>query len=253
MRDYFIAVNPTLWDVVDVGITFPSGNATLTQDQALYIQRNYQALHLIKSSLCAEEFDKVDGLQSTKEAWNTLFINHKGTKRVREGRIRALESELNRFICKENETPQEMIEDHLITIKESKLSKEMSKIHEEIKKKNGVALKASHKNKEKEASTSSKATIKKDDDDSDSESMDEEEIALFMRRIRKVMKRGGFFYKNKNKDKNKRMSKRPCFGCGKEGHFLANCLEVKIKRNDSSKFDKRKHKKKVGEAHLGQE
>src|SRR5688572_9745289 len=43
------------------------------------------------------------------------------------------------------------------------------------------------------------------------------------------------------------------FGCGKEGHFITNCLEVKIKKNDSSKFDKSKYKKNVGEAHLGQE
>jgi hypothetical protein len=35
----------------------------------------------------------VDGLKSAKELWDTLFINHEGTKQVREGRIRALESE----------------------------------------------------------------------------------------------------------------------------------------------------------------
>ncbi|XP_012700660.1 uncharacterized protein LOC105914187 [Setaria italica] len=305
MRDYLIAVNPTLWDVVEVGITFSREDATLTQDQGIDIQCNYQALHLIKSSLCAEEFDKIDGLQSTKEVWDTLFISHQGTRRVREGRIRALESELNRFIIRENETSQEMynrlnkiinkikslgsdkwgrrevvdkilsfymsrdvqlsilirekrgfkkftlkdmigrIEEHLITIKESKLSQEMFKIHEQLEKNNGVALKASNKNKEKGASTSSKATIKEDSDDSDSESMDEEEIALFMRRINKVMKRGGFFDKNKDKNKTKRKSKRPCFGCGKEGHFIANCPEVKMKKNNSSKFDKSKYKKNV--------
>uniref|UniRef100_K3Y1N7 DUF4219 domain-containing protein n=1 Tax=Setaria italica TaxID=4555 RepID=K3Y1N7_SETIT len=84
MRNYLIAVNPALWDIVEV------------------------ALHLIKSSLCAEEFDKIDGLQSAKEVWGTLFINHQGTRRVIEGIITLLESELNRFIIRENETPQEM-------------------------------------------------------------------------------------------------------------------------------------------------
>uniref|UniRef100_K3Y321 DUF4219 domain-containing protein n=1 Tax=Setaria italica TaxID=4555 RepID=K3Y321_SETIT len=108
MRDYLIAVNPTLWDIVEVCITFPHGDDTLTQDHRIDIQRNYQALHLIKSSLCAKEFDKIDGLQSAKEVWNTLFINHQGTRRVREGRIRAFESELNRIIIRENETSQEM-------------------------------------------------------------------------------------------------------------------------------------------------
>jgi hypothetical protein len=74
---------------VNRGITFPSGDATLTQDQANEIQRNYQAIRIIKSSLTSEEYDKVDGLKSAKEVWDTLFINHEGTKQVREGRIQA--------------------------------------------------------------------------------------------------------------------------------------------------------------------
>nr|TKW19964.1 hypothetical protein SEVIR_4G054200v2 [Setaria viridis] len=79
MREYLMAVNAAFWNFVSVGITFPPEDATLSQDQALDFQHNYQALHLIKSSLCAKEFDKVDGLQSAKEVWDTLFINHQGT------------------------------------------------------------------------------------------------------------------------------------------------------------------------------
>jgi hypothetical protein len=56
----------------------------------------------------SKEYDKVDGLKSAKEVWDTLFINHEGTKQVREGRIRALESELNRFVIKDDEYPQDM-------------------------------------------------------------------------------------------------------------------------------------------------
>jgi hypothetical protein len=58
--------------------------------------------------LSPEEFDKVDGMDSVKQIWDTLQVNHKGTRNVREGRIRALEGELNRFIIYENETPQEL-------------------------------------------------------------------------------------------------------------------------------------------------
>jgi hypothetical protein len=87
MEEYLMAVNPALWTIVNRGITFPSGFATLSQDQANKIQRNYQAIRIIKSSLTSEEYDKVDGLKSAKEVWDTLFINHEGTKQVREGRI----------------------------------------------------------------------------------------------------------------------------------------------------------------------
>jgi hypothetical protein len=34
-----MAVNPALWTIVNRGITFPSGDATLTQDQANEIQK----------------------------------------------------------------------------------------------------------------------------------------------------------------------------------------------------------------------
>jgi hypothetical protein len=108
MGEYLIAVNPALWTIVNRGITFPSGDAMLTQEQANEIQRNYQAIRIIKSSLTSEEYDKVDELKSGKEVWDTLFINLKGTKQLRERRIRSLESKLNLFVIKDDESPQDM-------------------------------------------------------------------------------------------------------------------------------------------------
>jgi GTPase SAR1 family protein len=146
---------------------------------------------------------------------------------VREGRIRALESELNRFVIKEDESPQDMynllnkiinkikslgsirwgrrevvdkilsaymvrdvqlptfirvkrgfnkftsvdvigrIEEHLITVKKSKLSQEISMMHKQLEKNNGVALKAS--SKEKKSSSSTSKTVVKEDSDEDSD------------------------------------------------------------------------------------
>ena len=48
------------------------------------------------------------GMDSVKQIWDTLQLSHEGTKKVREGRIRDLEGELNRFNIRENETPSEM-------------------------------------------------------------------------------------------------------------------------------------------------
>jgi hypothetical protein len=61
MEEYLMAVNPALWTIVNRGITFPSGDATLTQDQANEIQKNYQGICIIKSLLTYEEYDKVNG------------------------------------------------------------------------------------------------------------------------------------------------------------------------------------------------
>jgi hypothetical protein len=239
MEEYLIAVNPTLWTIVNRGITFPSGDVTLTQEQANEIQRNYQAIRIIKSSLMSKEYDKVDGLKSAKKVWDTLFINHEGTKQVREGRIRALESEINRFVIKDDESPQDMynrlnkiinkikslgstrwgrrevvdkilsaymardvqlptlirqkrgfnkftptnvigrMEEHLITVKESKLSQEMSKMHEQLEKNKGVALKAYSKEKKSSSSTSNTVVDEDSDEDSDMNKTPEQ-IALFV-------------------------------------------------------------------------
>jgi hypothetical protein len=98
MEEYLIVVNPTLWIIVNRGGTFPSGDATLTQEQ-----RNYQALHIIKISLSPEEYDKV-----RKGSLGNTLHQFEGSKQVRVGRIRALEGELSRFIIKEDESPQDM-------------------------------------------------------------------------------------------------------------------------------------------------
>jgi hypothetical protein len=144
------------------------------------------------------------------------------------------------------------MEEHLITIKESKLSQEMSKMHEQLEKNKGVPLKAS--SKEKKSSSSTSKTVVEEDSDEDSDmNLTPEQMSLFVRKFNKIFK-SGFLNKSKDKDKikMKRTSKRPCFGCGKEGHFIVECPNIKVRRRDNNKNDKNK-KKEVGEAHLGEE
>jgi GTPase SAR1 family protein len=59
------------------------------------------------------------------------------------------------------------IEEHLITVKKSKLSQEISMMHKQLEKNNGVALKAS--SKEKKSSSSTSKTVVKEDSDEDSD------------------------------------------------------------------------------------
>jgi hypothetical protein len=153
-------------------------------------------------------------------------------------------------------TPADVIgrmEEHLIIIKESKLSQEMSKMHEQLEKNKGVALKTS--SKEKKSSSSTSKTVVEEDSDEDSDmNMTPEQMTLFVRKFNKMFKKSGFLNKSKDKDKikTKRTSNRPCFECGKEGHFIAKCQNIKVRRRDTNKNDKNK-KKEVGEAHLGEE
>jgi hypothetical protein len=95
--------------------------------------------------------------------------------------------------------------------------------------------------------------VEEDSDEDSDMNMTPEQMTLFVRKFNKMFKKSGFLNKSKDKDKikTKRTSKRPCFGCGKEGHFIAKCHNIKVRRRDTNKNDKNK-KKEVGEAHLGE-
>ena len=82
----------------------------ITQDPEFEIQRNMQATSILLGSLCQEEFDKVDGMDSTRQIWDTLQLSHEGTKEVCEGRIHALEGELNQFIIREKWTDRDVVD-----------------------------------------------------------------------------------------------------------------------------------------------
>ena len=58
-------------------------------------------------------------------------------------------------------------------------------------------------------------------------------------------------------NKLRKRSNRPCFGCNKVEHFIADCPKEKKKNKDTkkstSKRDRSRYKKQAGEAHIGQE
>jgi hypothetical protein len=79
------------------------------------------------------------------------------------------------------------MEEHLIT-EESKLSQEMSNMHEQLEKNKGVALKAS--SKEKKSSSSTSKTMVEEDSDEDSDlNMTPELMALFVKKFNKCSRR----------------------------------------------------------------
>jgi hypothetical protein len=54
-----------------------------------------------------EEFNRVDGLDLTKDVWITLWMAHEGSKPMRLAKIEMLEGQLNRFIMFDDETTQD--------------------------------------------------------------------------------------------------------------------------------------------------
>jgi hypothetical protein len=145
------------------------------------------------------------------------------------------------------------IEAHHDQLKRVKINQDLADLQEQAAKNNGLALQAKLKGKEK-ASQPSKID---DSSDSEDDELDDEQMAFFIKNFRRVLRKGNFRNFGKNKNESRRRSSKPCFGCKKIGHFIADCPEEKKKnknaKESSSKRDKPRYKKHVGEAHLGQE
>ena len=71
---------------------------------------NAQAMRVIQSSLCTMEYNKVRGMISAKEIWETLQMSHEGNDEVKEGKMNLLQGELESFVMKKDETLQQMYE-----------------------------------------------------------------------------------------------------------------------------------------------
>jgi hypothetical protein len=88
--------------------------------------------------------------------------------------------------------------------------------------KHDITFKASKKSKSKKVVEESSSEEEEDDDsDDESNGYDLIEMALFIRRLSKMMTKHKFFKGNK-KDKFRSKTKRACYNCGKYGHYIAN-------------------------------
>jgi hypothetical protein len=127
-------------------------------------------------------------------------------------------------------------------------------------KKQGIALKVNKSKKKKVLIESPSEEEEEEEEEEDNKrEYDEDEVALFIKKFNKFIKKR-IPYKGERKEK--LMSKRVCYNCGKNEHFIAQCpYERKEEDNDKrKKFDKGYKKDKIytkkkhyGQAHVGQE
>jgi hypothetical protein len=67
--------------------------------------KNFQATTMLLASLCRDEYNKVSGLDNTKEIWDTLKIAHEGNDIIMITKMELVEGELGRFAMKRSEEP----------------------------------------------------------------------------------------------------------------------------------------------------
>jgi hypothetical protein len=79
-----------------------------SDEVAKIIHRNSQATTILLVSLCTEEYNKVNRLQSIKEIWDTLKTMHEGDMITKVTKMELIEGELGRFTINKGEGPREM-------------------------------------------------------------------------------------------------------------------------------------------------
>jgi hypothetical protein len=55
-----------------------------------------------------DEFDRVNGLEKTKDIWDTLRRAREGTKPVKKAKMQLVEGQLDKFVMLDNESSQDM-------------------------------------------------------------------------------------------------------------------------------------------------
>jgi hypothetical protein len=80
MRHHLTSLHASIWDIVEFGAQIPSkGDEGYDSDEVAQIRHfDSQATTILLASLCREEYNKVQGLKSTKEIWDALKTVHEG-------------------------------------------------------------------------------------------------------------------------------------------------------------------------------
>jgi hypothetical protein len=110
MRHHLTSLHKSVWDIVEFGAQVPKmGDKDYDSDEAAQIRHfNSQATSILLASLCREEYNKVQGLKSTKEIWDVLKTAHEGDEVTKITKWETIEGELGRFILNKGEESQAM-------------------------------------------------------------------------------------------------------------------------------------------------
>jgi hypothetical protein len=117
MRYHLTSLHESIWDIVEYGAQVPQvGDKDYDSDEAAQIRHfNSEATSILLASLCREEYNKVQGLKSTKEIWDVLKTAHEGDEVTKITKHKTIEGELGRFVLDKGEEPQAMY-NHLKTM-----------------------------------------------------------------------------------------------------------------------------------------
>jgi hypothetical protein len=110
IRYHLTSLHESIWNIVEFGAHVPQvGNEDYDSDEGAQIRHfNSQDTSILLASLCREEYNKVQGLKSSKEIWDVLKTAHEGDMVTKITKRETIEGELGRFVLNKVEEPQAM-------------------------------------------------------------------------------------------------------------------------------------------------
>jgi hypothetical protein len=109
MQSHLLSLHPSIWDIVENRMHVLDSNDE--NYNAIYFQemihKNAQATTVLLAYLCMEEYNKVSGLDNTKEIWDTIKIAHEGNDMTMITMMELIEGELGMFVVKRGKEPTE--------------------------------------------------------------------------------------------------------------------------------------------------
>jgi hypothetical protein len=110
MRHHLTSLHASIWDIVEFGAQVPTvGDESYDSDEVAQIRHfNSQATTILLTSLCREEYNKVQGLKSAKEIWDVLKTAHEGDELTKITKRETIEGELGQFVFNQGEEPKAM-------------------------------------------------------------------------------------------------------------------------------------------------
>jgi hypothetical protein len=103
MHSHLFYLHPSIWEIVENGMHLDStDNPIFINEQ---IHKNAQATTVLLASLYRDEYNKVSGLDNTKQIWDTLKISHEGNDATMITKMELVEGDLGRFAMIRGEEP----------------------------------------------------------------------------------------------------------------------------------------------------
>ena len=107
MKMHPFGLKPALWTICVVGVQ-QSEDGIMTRELEHDMYRNAQAVCVLRGALSTYEYNKIRGLDSAKEIWDTLKMSHEGSEDVIESKIDLIQGELESFVMNKDETVDQM-------------------------------------------------------------------------------------------------------------------------------------------------